>query len=209
MKKILRLAAPFVLALGVMAGGTAAIAAPGSPVAPPGQGDCSHGNTGKACRPDPSTSGKDCASHGNNGVGGVNEDHCRAATPTATKDKTITGHATPNQRTSATTLAPTRGPGAHSGTSSQTTTTGAKGPTTAPITGATKDAEPANGNRPVPAPSVARRPAQQSAVAKQGGGFLAHKASGLLPYTGLPIWIVVLVASATLTAGWGLRRLTA
>ncbi|MDX6414853.1 MAG: hypothetical protein QOH23_2263, partial [Gaiellaceae bacterium] len=174
MRKLLRLTASFVLAFGVMTGGTAAFAASGSPVAPPGQGDCSHGNTGKVCGPDPSASGKDCASHGNNGVGGVNEDHCLATTPAATKDKTITGHVIPNHSTPATTLAPTRGPGAHSSTSSQTTTTG--------TTGATKDAEAANGNRPVPAPAVAKPSAPQAAAATKDGGFLAHKASGLLPY---------------------------
>lgn len=36
---------------------------------------CTHGASGKPCRPDPQPSkGKDCQSHGN--WGGVNEDHC-------------------------------------------------------------------------------------------------------------------------------------
>jgi len=79
MKKLLWLSAPLVLALGVMTGGMTGLAASAAPPpAPPGQGDCSHGNTGKACKPDPSTNGKDCEQHGNNGVGGVNEDHRRS-----------------------------------------------------------------------------------------------------------------------------------
>lgn len=201
MNKLLWLAAPFILALGFMTGGTAAFAASVSPVAPPGQGVCSHGNTGKVCRPDPSTSGRDCAPHGHNGVGGVNEDHCLATTSTPTKDKTVTTHPTANQTPSATTNAPTRGPVGHSSTSSQTTTSGTAGVTT--------NAEPSNGKSSVLAAFVTRPLSNQSAVAKKGGGLPEHKASGLLPFTGLPIWIVVLVGSVTLTAGWGIRRLAA
>src|SRR6476469_5626729 len=91
MKKLLWLSAPLVLALGVMAGGMTGLAASAAPPpAPPGQGDCSHGNTGKECKPDPSTNGKDCEQHGNNGVGGVNEDHCLATTPATTTVDTPT-----------------------------------------------------------------------------------------------------------------------
>jgi hypothetical protein len=40
-----------------------------------GQGPCQHGNSNKACRPDPQPShGKDCLTHGKNGGG--NQDHC-------------------------------------------------------------------------------------------------------------------------------------
>ena len=66
------------MALGLVAGSWAAGASAEPPPAPPGQGPCSHGNTGKECKPDPSVNGKDCDLHGNNG--GVNEDHCLAAT---------------------------------------------------------------------------------------------------------------------------------
>lgn len=206
MNKLLRLAAPFVLAVGLMTGGTAAFAAPVSPVAPPGQGACSHGNTGKVCRPDPSANGKDCVSHGNNGVGGVNEDHClpttsRTATTSATaKDETIATHPTTNQASSTKTNVPTRGPG-YPITSSPTTTNGSASVTT--------NAGPANGNSSVPAPSATKPLGPHAAAAEKSGGFLDQKASGRLPYTGLPIWIVMLVASATLTAGWGIRRLVA
>lgn len=50
------------------------------PSEPPGQGDCSHGNSGASCVPDPQpTHGQDCEEHGNNG--GVNEDHCASVSP--------------------------------------------------------------------------------------------------------------------------------
>jgi hypothetical protein len=208
MKKLLWLAAPFVLAVGVMTGGTAAFAASVSPVAPPGQGVCSHGNTGKVCKPDPSTSGRDCDSHGNNGVGGVNEDHCLRTT--------ITTHTTTSQTTSGTTKAPTEVPVDHSSTSSQTTTTGTAGAITgAESSNGNSSALAASGTKPLaasvtkPLAASIAKPRAQSAVAKEGGGLLGHKASGLLPFTGLPIWIVVLVGSATLTAGWAIRRLAA
>ncbi len=46
---------------------------------PPGQGDCSHGNSGQTCVPDPQpTHGQDCEEHGQQG--GVNEDHCLTTT---------------------------------------------------------------------------------------------------------------------------------
>ena len=48
---------------------------------------CDHGRTGKDCRPDPSTNGKDCEVHGQHG--GVNEDHCDS-TPTTTTTTTLT-----------------------------------------------------------------------------------------------------------------------
>lgn len=47
---------------------------------------CDHGATGKACRPDPSSNGKDCEVHGNHG--GVNEDHCDQEVPTSTTTTT-------------------------------------------------------------------------------------------------------------------------
>ncbi len=54
---------------------------------PPGQDPCSHGNTGKPCRPDPQPShGKDCLHHGKKG--GVNEDHCVGTTTTSTDTST-------------------------------------------------------------------------------------------------------------------------
>lgn len=44
---------------------------------------CDHGATGKPCVPDPQPSnGADCEFHGNDNVGGVNEDHCSTGSPT-------------------------------------------------------------------------------------------------------------------------------
>jgi len=101
MKKLLWLSAPLVLALGVMTGGVAGFAAPSAPpTAPPGQGDCSHGNTGKVCKPDPQPEqGKDCDTHGNDGIGGVNEDHCLGTSPTTSTDVTSTSQTTTDQTT--------------------------------------------------------------------------------------------------------------
>ena len=61
-----------------------AVAASADPPAePPGQGDCSHGNSGQTCVPDPQpTNGQDCEEHGNEG--GVNEDHCLSTPPPTT-----------------------------------------------------------------------------------------------------------------------------
>jgi hypothetical protein len=187
MKKLLWLAAPFVLAVGVMAGGTAAFAASwAAPATPPGQGECSHGNTGKACRPDPSTSGKDCNSHGNGDIGGVNEDHCRPTTPTNSTNEPTKAPLTTTD---------------HSSTSALTSTTAAAGANAnAPSNGAAPSASVHSVTEPL---------VKQAAVAETGGLSRERKASGLLPFTGLPIWIVALLGSVILTAGWGIRRLTA
>lgn len=57
----------------------ASVASAEKPPAPPGKDPCSHGNTGKPCRPDPQPDrGKDCEKHGKEG--GVNEDHCKGET---------------------------------------------------------------------------------------------------------------------------------
>lgn len=69
----------FLIVIGVcllVLGMTAATALADKPPAPPGKDPCSHGNTGKPCRPDPQPDkGKDCNHHGKEG--GVNEDHCK------------------------------------------------------------------------------------------------------------------------------------
>jgi hypothetical protein len=85
-----------------------------SPIAtatPPGQGPCSHGNSDKACRPDPQqTHGQDCAPHG--GSGGVDEDHCPGSETTTSADPTTTASSTtepitPPSPTTTTTSPPT------------------------------------------------------------------------------------------------------
>lgn len=100
---LLYLSAITVLALGV----GASFALAGNPHGePPGQGDCSHGATGKPCKPDPQPEhGKDCEKHGKNG--GVNEDHCKPpTTPTDTTPTTPTD-TTPTTPTDTTPTTPT------------------------------------------------------------------------------------------------------
>jgi hypothetical protein len=73
---------------------------------PPGQGDCSHGSTGKDCKSDPSDNGKDCEAHGNKG--GVNEDHCQGdTTPTETTPTETTPTETTPTDTTPTETTPT------------------------------------------------------------------------------------------------------
>lgn len=70
---------------------------------PPGRDPCSHGNSNKPCRDDPSPNGKDCDQHGKQG--GVNEDHCTTTDDTTTTTTTTTVPTTTTQTT--TTTAPT------------------------------------------------------------------------------------------------------
>jgi hypothetical protein len=58
--------------------------------APPVDDGCTHGKSGRECRPDPQPTA-DCEAHGNSG--GNNEDHC--STPTATATSTSTATVTP------------------------------------------------------------------------------------------------------------------
>jgi hypothetical protein len=202
MKKLLWLSAPLVLALGVMTGGMTGLAASAAPPpAPPGQGDCSHGNTGKACKPDPSTNGKDCEQHGNNSVGGVNEDHCLATTPatttvdTTTTDHTTTTDATTNQTTSATT------------TTNKTETTAVTTPTTdtSTLAGSSSGVLSASTSKP----ELQKELAKQAAKVGTGRVSPEHNAPGQLPFTGFSVWILALFGAAMLAAGLGVRRLTA
>lgn len=95
----------------VFLGGAVAAAKP--PTEPPGQGECSHGNSGQTCVPDPQPdNGQDCEEHGNQG--GVNEDHCA---PTTTVSSTTTTVTEPTETTTTdSTTVPTTVP-------SETTTT--------------------------------------------------------------------------------------
>ena len=162
------------LALAVAGFGTAmTVAAP--PPSPPGQDPCSHGRTGKTCREDPSTNGKDCEAHGN-GPGGKNEDHCLPVTTTGTTG-TTTGTTTTTPTTvtidtqciGCTNTTPTTGtttpppppppppPGTTGTTSTGTTSTGTTptGTTTAPSGGTGTTPPPgggAGGSPPVVTP---------------------------------------------------------
>lgn len=116
------------------AGVFAAYALAGKPPAPPGKDPCSHGNTGKPCRPDPQPDrGKDCEPHGKQG--GVNEDHCKDEThpPTTTETTTTTTH--PPTTTHPTTTTPTTPtPTTPTTTTTSTTPTETTPTTTTPTT---------------------------------------------------------------------------
>jgi cobalamin biosynthesis Mg chelatase CobN len=234
MKKFLWFGAPLVLALGVMTGGAVAgfAASSAPPPAPPGQGDCSHGNTGKACRPDPQPEhGKDCESHGNDGIGGVNEDHCLGTSPTTSTDVTTTSQTTTNETTSSdvtttsqtstnettssdvtTTSQTTTNETTSSATTTNKTTTPAT--TTISISGTVTTAESTNDGPSAAAPAVTT-PQLEAELAKQaakvGAGRVSPErdASGQLPFTGSSVWILALLGSALLAAGLGVRRLIA
>jgi hypothetical protein len=86
----------------VALGGVAAVAADpgngnGPPATVPGSpgDDCSHGNSGKDCRPDPQPEhGKECDDHGN---ARGNEDHCGPVD--TTPDETTPDETTPDETT--------------------------------------------------------------------------------------------------------------
>ena len=192
MKKLLWLSAPFVLALGVMTGGVAGLAAPSAPpTAPPGQGECSHGNTGKPCKPDPQPGqGKDCETHGNDGVGGVNEDHCLGTSPATSSDPTTTDQTNTDQTTA-----------------NETTTT--KNTATAVTTTSTEEVTTTGSAPAVTKPELEGVLAEQATRVGAGRVSPERNVSGELPFTGSSSWIVALFGAAMLAAGLAVRRLTA
>jgi hypothetical protein len=227
MKKFLCLAALLVLALGVMTGGVVAgfAASSAPPTPPPGQGDCSHGKTGKVCKPDPQPEqGKDCDTHGSPGVGGVNEDHCLGTSPTTSTDVTTTRQTTTNDTTTdqtttsqtTTNETTTDQTTTNETTSSATTTTNktTTAATTTPADPLITTGESSNEGPSESAPAVTK-PQLEGALAKQaakvGTGRVSpeRSASGQLPFTGSSVWILALLGSAMLAAGVGIRRLTA
>jgi hypothetical protein len=183
-------------------GVSAALADPGNgsgngpPTTAPGSpgDDCSHGNSGADCRPDPNENGKDCEDHG---VARGNEDHCDAVDTTTTTETSTTS------------------------TTTTTTTTTTTGTTTNP--GRPSDPPPPqNGGSPSSSPSgpesssAATPPVTKPQLAKE----LAHQVKagrvvrvshgsskpGELPFTGFPAWAFALIGSLLLGAGLGLRR---
>ena len=169
----------------------------GPPTTVPGSpgDDCSHGNSGKDCRPDPNENGKDCEDHGN---ASGNEDHCdQVDTPTTptTTETTTTSTTTTTTTTSSTT--PT--------TPTTPTNPGNPGTPSTPPGNSGSSAGPA-GTPPVTKPGLQKELAKQ---AKGVAGQVSHtKANpGELPFTGFPAWAVALIGSVLLGAGLGLRRL--
>jgi hypothetical protein len=211
MKKLLWLSALLVLALGVMAGGVAAgfAASSAPPTPPPGQGECSHGKTGKDCKPDPQPEhGEDCDTHGNAGVGGVNEDHCLGTSPTTSTDVTTTNDTTTNETTTDQTTTNETTSSATT-TTNQTTTAAA----TTPADPLNTTGESSNGvlseSAAVTKPQLERVLAEQAARVGTGRVSPERNVSGELPFTGISVWTLALLGSAMLAAGLGIRRLTA
>jgi hypothetical protein len=95
--------------MGVLGFAVSGVAVAGNgPPSPPGQDECTHGNSGKPCKEDPQPEkGKDCEAHGNHG--GVNEDHCKSedTTPTETTPTTTTPTTTTPTETTPTGTTPT------------------------------------------------------------------------------------------------------
>lgn len=86
-----------VVAMMAFAGAGTTLASPPTD-GPPGQGECSHGNSQATCRPDPQPDhGQDCDEHGPF-EGGVNEDHCggETSTPSPSSSPTPTAFPTPS-----------------------------------------------------------------------------------------------------------------
>jgi hypothetical protein len=197
MKKLLWFGAPLLLAIGVLAGGGASVFAAGPPSSPPGQDPCSHGNSDKACRPDPSPNGKDCDPHGKNGVGGVNEDHC-LGTPATTADVPVTTTpVTTTVSTDSTTPSTTTTVSPSTSTESSSATTG---PTTQTSPIAAPKTTPANsGTIGTPTPPVrgekqpaggvagaqASKEPRATAKSKRSAAIAAAKAKApsVLPFT--------------------------
>jgi hypothetical protein len=178
---------------------------PGSP-----GDDCSHGNSGSDCRPDPNENGKDCEDHGN---ASGNEDHCDQASTTTTTTTTPTDTTTTSETTTTTT------PGTTTSTTTQTGTTPST--TTNPGTQGTPPPPPANGGSPPGAPAGSgpssappvTQPELEEALAEQvtksRKGRVSHASAkpGELPFTGFPAWTLALIGSLMLASGLGLRRL--
>ena len=198
-------------------GVSAAFADPGNgngpPTTVPGSpgDDCSHGNSGGDCRPDPNQNGQDCEDHGN---ASGNEDHCDQA-DTTTTDTTSTTETTTTDVTTTTSTTTT------STTTSTTTKTGTT-PTTAtnPSSPGTPQAPPGNGgssagSEPSSAnePVTVTKPGLQKQLAHQVKSLRAARVSrgsskpGELPFTGFPTWALALIGSTLLAAGLGLRKL--
>jgi hypothetical protein len=167
----------------------------GSPTTVPGSpgDDCSHGNSGKDCRPDPNQNGKDCEDHGN---ARGNEDHCDQAQTTTTVPTTTNETTTTNQTTTTTTKTET---GTTPPTTTSSSTPGHGGSSAGP--GPSSAPEPA-----VTTTAVENKPAHHVRGARASGVAAATSKPGELPFTGFPAWALALIGSAMLAAGLGLRR---
>jgi hypothetical protein len=171
-------------------GGNPPSTVPGSP-----GDDCSHGNSGKDCRPDPNENGKDCEDHGN---ARGNEDHCDQATPTTTDTTTTTSTTTTTESTTSTTTQTTTTP---TNTTPETRTTPST--TTTPATPA--GSAPAE-NAPPTKPELQKELAEQVKGVQSGRVSPASSNPAELPFTGFPAWALALTGLLMLVAGLGLRK---
>jgi hypothetical protein len=183
-------------------GVSAALAAPGTPNAggppptvpgSPGD-DCSHGNSGQDCRPDPNENGKDCDDHGN---ARGNEDHCDAATTTTTTPTTSTTTSTTTTTKTTTTTPTTSTTPTNTGTTPGTTTTTPGSSAPPASTGSVAGASSAPVTKPAKNPASQIKGARAAHVASAGGE---------LPFTGFPAWALALAGSLMLATGLGLRK---
>ena len=186
-------------------GVSAALADPGSgngpPTTVPGSpgDDCSHGDSGSDCRPDPNQNGKDCEDHGN---ARGNEDHCDQ-TGTTTTDTTSTTETTTTTSTSTTTETVT----------TPVTTTNPGSPGTPPAPPGNDGSSAGSGPSSSTPPVTVTKPGLKKQLAHQVKSVRAARVSrgsskpGELPFTGFPAWAVALIGSVLLTAGLGLRKL--
>jgi hypothetical protein len=190
---ILTIAVAAALGVGGMAAAGLAAPPPNNPGSP--GDDCSHGNSNKPCRDDPSPNGQDCEDHGK---ARGNEDHCDAAdtTDTTTTDETTTTEET---------------------TSTDTTTTSPESTATEPDTTTTSETPgpaptPQHGGQPVTTTVLQNQLDKQ---AKRNGAPAttpatpSASAAGELPYTGLPLGGWVALGLGLVGSGLTLRRRSA
>lgn len=188
------------LALGMFAA-SALAAGSDKPPAPPGQGECAHGNSGKPCKDDPQPEkGKDCEEHGPKN-GGVNEDHCKGTTPPPTTTEEEPPSTTTTTTTTSTTPGESTSPPSKPGTQPPTPTVEQPKPSTSPVTPTAS---------PVTKPTLQKQLEKQ---AKANGAPSTPTASaadaateGELPYTGFETWMAVVIGLGLSGAGYALRR---
>jgi hypothetical protein len=166
----------------------------GPPTTVPGSpgDDCSHGNSGSDCRPDPNQNGKDCEDHGN---ARGNEDHCDAVETTTTTETSTTSTTTTGSTTTTNPGSPGSPPGNNGSPSSP------PGGPQSPSASAPPVSKP-----PVSKPQLQKELAHQVKAAHAVRSSRGSTKPGELPFTGFPAWAFALVGSLLLGAGLGLRR---
>jgi len=197
----------------LMVGGVAASAVASSadkPPAPPGQGECEHGNSQKPCKDDPQpTHGQDCDEHGPKN-GGQNEDHCKTETTTeeTTTEETTTQETTTSGTTTEETVT-TSTPQQSVPATTVTETTASSSPS-APAAGSSKptgtgSSEPGVTRKSLEKQLQKQAPATPRSTVRASGSSATVRANEL-PYTGLPLGAWVALGLGLVGSGIGLRR---